>query len=121
MARHLYRVRMTSEKPSLKRSIQAVRSYLVARPRLAPRFCYSLYKWPPPHTHISLYIHLSAKASIIFPTDANTVTLVTTLRYLPSPHATSLVVVPSLTLFGNTFAMPLALAPRLVLYSPINP
>ena len=47
-------------------------SYLVAQPCLTPRSCYSLYKQPPSHTHIFLYIRLSAKASIIFPTDANT-------------------------------------------------
>ena len=48
-----------------------MRSYLVARPCLAPRYCYSLYKWPHTHTHISLYICLSAKTSVIFPSDAN--------------------------------------------------
>ena len=48
-----------------------MRSYLVTQPRLAPHFCYSLYKRPPSHTHTSLYIRLSAKASVIFPTDAN--------------------------------------------------
>ena len=48
-----------------------MRSYLVAQPCLAPRFCYYFYKRPPSHLHTSLYIRLPAKASVAFPTDAN--------------------------------------------------
>ena len=48
-----------------------MRSYLVAQPCLAPRFCYYFYKRPPSHLHTSLYICLPAKASVAFPTDAN--------------------------------------------------
>ena len=68
-----------------------MRSYLVAQPRLAPHFCYSFYKRPPSHTHTSLYIRLPAKASVTFPTDANSrhnwfLSVLPTRALTPSPH-----------------------------------
>ena len=86
---------------------------------------FTAVQYTPLYTHHTLAHHLPLQAlSHIYhsqPMPSHIVTLITTHRCLLFPCTTSLVVLLSFTLFGNTFAMPLALAPRLVLYSPINP